>query len=86
MDKTQRIEELKRELEALEAAPEESPQANLNYYTLRDCQEALDTIKICTKQIDLEKQAIADIQRAFQLINTTSWRAMKAIEKEAIEQ
>ena len=86
MDKTQRIEELRRELEALESAPAESPQANLTYYTMRDCQEALDTIKICTKQIDLEKQTIEDIQRAFQLINITSWRAMKAIEKEAIEQ
>ena len=86
MDKNQRIEELRREIEALEAEPEPEPQANLNYYTLRDCREALDTIRICVRQIDLEKQPIEDIQRAFQLINATSWRAMKAIEKEAIEQ
>jgi len=91
------IEEMKKKLEELnkrqqylatkkkeaEALHEKANQ--IGYYAAKSCREHLQVIRMVAGSMDIDKQTDADILSAFSLINSNSWQAIKALERDASE-
>lgn len=70
----------KKEAEALKAS-----ENRIGYYAAKSCREHLTVIRMVAAQIDIDKQSDSEILNAFSLINSNSWQAIKALERDASE-
>ena len=70
----------KKEAEALKAS-----ENRIGYYAAKSCREHLTVIRMVAAQLDIDKQSDSDILNAFSLINSNSWQAIKALERDAAE-
>lgn len=70
----------KKEAEALKAS-----ENRMGYYAAKSCREHLTIIRMVAAQLDIDRQTEADILSAFSVINSNSWQAIKALERDAAE-
>ena len=71
---------MRKEADAIKAKPNQ-----LGFYAAKSCREHLQVIIIVANSIDLDKQTESEIISSFNLINSNSWQALKAIERDASE-
>lgn len=57
----------------------------VGFYAAKTCNECRSVIEMSLKLLDIDNQAPSEIIDAFQRINSNSYRAIKALERDAAE-
>lgn len=84
------LERLRKQQDYLATKRKEAEEAKTNatklgFYAARSCHEYRDVIEMTLKLLDIDNQQPSEILDAFRRINTNSYWAMKALNRDAAE-